>query len=419
MKKDIGVYKRRNNCRVCGGKEIFSFIDFGAMPLAGDFRPKEMLVNTKFYPMDLAVCLECSLVQIPNVVSSEIIFSDYRYLSSITKTLMQHFNSYAKLLKNSVLPEKLPFVVEFGCNDGILLKPLKELGIKALGVDAAENIVGIAREKGLDVVQGYFGSIVAKDILCSHGKADVITASNVFAHINDIHEVMEGVKVLLADEGVFIVEVHYIGDLLEDFQFDTVYHEHLCYYSLTAIQYLFEKHGLIITNVQKLPMHGGAIRVFSKRITSNETKVNPRVVEMLKLEAQWGLKEKSTYIEFGKNVIKYREELQLVIKNRIESGRTICAYGAAGRATILLNYCGFDSHIIDYIVDESPSRIGRYVPGVNIPILDRETFSKKPSDDCLITAWNYQDEIIEKENNFISAGGVFIVPLPKIEFIQE
>lgn len=419
MKKNIGIYKRRNNCRICGGKEMFSFLDFGAMPLAGDFRPKKMLVNTKFYPMDLAVCLECSLVQIPNVVSPEIIFSDYRYLSSITKTLMQHFNDYAKLLKNNILPEKSPFVVEFGCNDGVLLKPLKKLGVKVLGVDAAENVVEVARNKGLDVVQGYFGSVVAKSILSSHGKADVITASNVFAHIDDIHEVMEGVKVLLANEGTFIIEVHYISDLLEDFQFDTVYHEHLCFYSLTAIKHLLEKHGLTIINVQKLPMHGGTIRVFSKRITSSEIKIKLSVVEMLKREELAGLKEKSTYVEFGKNVIKYREELQSVIKSRIESGKTMCAYGAAGRATILLNYCDFDAQIINYIVDESPSRIGRYVPGVNIPILDREMLSEKPSDDCLITAWNYRDEIIEKENNFISNGGTFIVPLPKIEFIQE
>jgi hypothetical protein len=419
MEKDIGIYSRRNNCRVCGGKDMLSFLDFGDMPLAGDFRHKKKLTETKFYPMDLAVCLDCSLVQIPNVVSPDVIFSDYRYLSSITKTLMQHFYDYAKFLKQTVLPEKSPFVVEFGCNDGVLLQPLKELGVKVLGVDAAENVVEVARGKGLDVVHGYFGSTVASGILDAYGKTDVITASNVFAHIDDIDEVMEGVKLLLAEEGVFIVEVHYIGDLLDGFQFDTVYHEHLCYYSLSALQYLFEKHDLKVTDVQRLPMHGGAIRVFSKRMTSKSSEVSSSVVEMYNLEKGMGLRKGETYLEFARSVIQHRNRLQSFIGDRIKSGRTISAYGAAGRATILLNYCQFDDGTIDYIVDESPSRIGRYVPGVQIPIVDRESFAEKTTDDCIITAWNYWEEIVEKERQFITGGGTFIMPLPQIELIQN
>ncbi len=418
MEKDIGVYKRRDNCRVCGSKEILSFLDFGDMPLAGDFRRKAMLGDSKFYPMDLAVCLECSLVQIPNVVSPDVIFSDYRYLSSITKTLMRHFHDYALLLKQTVLPKESPFVVEFGCNDGVLLQPLKELGVRVLGVDAAENVVEVARGKGLDVIHGYFGSTVASGILDSHGKADVITASNVFAHIDDIDEVMEGVKVLLADEGVFIVEVHYIGDLLDGFQFDTVYHEHLCYYSLSALQCLFKKHDFKITDVQRLPMHGGAIRVFSKRMTSKISEIRPSVVEMYNLEKGVGLIEGDTYLKFGESVIRHRDRLQSVVGDRIKSGRTMSAYGAAGRATILLNYCQFYNGTIDYVVDESPFRIGRYVPGVQIPIVDREVFAENITDDCIITAWNYREEIVEKERQYISGGGTFVLPLPKIVFIQ-
>lgn len=419
MEKNIGVYERRNSCRICGGNEMLSFLDFGDMPLAGDFRHREMLDDTKFYPMDLVVCLECSLVQISNIVSPDVIFTDYRYLSSITTTLMQHFRDYATLLKQTILPEISPFLVEFGCNDGVLLQPLKELGVKVLGVDAAENVVEVARGKGLDVVHGYFGSTVANDILDSHGKADVITASNVFAHIDDIDEVMEGAKILLAEEGVFVVEVHYIGDLLDGFQFDTVYHEHLCYYSLGALQYLFEKHDLKITDVQKLPMHGGAIRVFSKRMTSKNSKISQSVVEMHDLEKEAGLRRGETYLEFARSVVQHRNQLQSIIGDRVKSGRTISAYGAAGRATILLNYCQFDGGTIDYVVDESPSRIGRYVPGVQIPIVNRESFAERSTDDCIITAWNYRDEIVEKERQYIAGGGTFIMPLPQIEFIQN
>ena len=418
MEEKIGKYERRDNCRVCGSKELLSFLDFGDMPLAGDFRQKEALDGIKFYPMDLVVCLECSLVQIPNVVSPDIIFTDYRYLSSVTNTLMQHFKDYAMLLKRTVLPAESPFVVEFGCNDGVLLQPLKELGVKVLGVDAAENVVEVARGKGLDVIHGYFGKPVASDILESHGKADVITASNVFAHIDDLDEVMEGVKILLDDEGVFIIEVHYIGDLVDGFQFDTVYHEHLCYYSLSSLQSLFEKHDFKVTDVQKLSMHGGAIRVFSKRMGSKNSKINPRVDEMYDLEKISGLREGDTYLKFGESVVQHRTRLQSVIGDRRSDGRTMSAYGAAGRSTILLNYCRFDSETIDYIVDESPFRIGRYVPGVGIPIVDRKTFSEMPTDDCLITAWSYREEIIEKESQYTRSGGTFILPLPEIEYIE-
>lgn len=389
------------------------------MPLAGDFRLREKLPETKLYPMDLSVCLDCSLVQILNVVAPEVLFTDYRYLSSVTLTLSEHFRNYAGLLQRDILPQEAPFLVEIGCNDGVLLDPLKKRGVKVLGVDAAENVIQLTRQRGFDVIHGFFGLTIADAIVKDHGKADVITASNVFAHIDDLDSVMQGVDHLLAAEGKFIVEVHYVLDLLKTFQFDTVYHEHLCYYSLHALQVLYQRFGFSIVNVQHLPMHGGAIRVFAQRSESIHGNINPIVQEMLEEEVKQGINKSETYKEFGLHVEHYRDHLTAFLLERKKSNRTLSAYGAAGRATILLNYCNLDQSKVEYIVDESLFRVGRCVPGVGIPIVARSVLAEKPTDDCLITAWNYRDEIVGKEQAYLDQGGCFIMPLPEIEIIRS
>ena len=417
--KNIGLFHRRINCRVCKSQNLSVFLDYGDMPLAGNFVFPSNLDEVKLYPMDLTVCLDCSLVQILNVVDPEVIFTDYRYLSSVTQTLMQHFRDYASLLQSEILPQKNPFLVEIGCNDGVLLDPLKNLGVKVLGVDAAENVIQLTRKRGLDVIHGFFGLPIADAIEKEHGKADVITASNVFAHIDDLDGVMQGVDRLLTAEGKFIVEVHYILDLLKTFQFDTVYHEHLCYYSLHALQVLYQRFGFSIVNVDHLPMHGGTIRVFAQRTDSAHGNINPIVNEMLNEEIKHGVKKAETYKKFGRQVEHYRDNLTAFLLERKKSGRTLSAYGAAGRATILLNYCNLDQSKVDYIVDESPFRVGRSVPGVGIPIVPRSVLAKKPTNDCLIAAWNYRDEIVGKELEYLDYGGCFIMPLPEIEIIQS
>lgn len=415
----IGTYRRREQCRVCGDAKLSSFLDYGNMPLAGGFVRQDELPNTKVYPMDLALCLNCSLVQIPNVVAAEVLFTNYRYLSSVTTTLAQHFRDYAGLLKREILPREKPFLVEIGCNDGVLLTPLRDLGIDVLGVDAAENVVAIARERGHEVIHGFFGIDIAETIRSTRGRPDVITASNVFAHIDDLDEVMKGVDTLLSPDGTFIVEVHYIADLLSTFQFDTVYHEHLCYYSVHALQVLYARFGFTITNVQHLPMHGGAIRVFAARANSPTRRIDPEVSRVLEHERALGLHRLETYTKFAERVEQYRDGLSQFLWNRKGEGRTLSAFGAAGRATILLNYCNLDRSILEYVVDESPFRRGRFVPGVAIPIVGPAELTVNPTDDCLITAWNYRDEILRKHQDYLNGGGSFVMPLPVIEIISK
>lgn len=411
----IGNYYRRTTCRGCGSSRLTSFMDFGLVPLAGDFVEQNRLADVRLYPMDLAFCEACSLVQILNVVSPDVLFSDYRYLSSITETLQQHFRDFASLLRERFLHDDA-LLVEFGCNDGVLLHPLQQLGARVLGVDAAPNVVEIARGRGVPVRHGYFDSDVAREIRVAEGPAMVITASNVFAHIDDLDGVLRGVNELLADDGVFVVEVHYVGDLLEGFQFDTVYHEHLCYYSLHALEVLYRRHKLKLFDVQFVPMHGGAVRVFAQR-EGGARERSGQLGDALEQERDIGICDLGTYVRFGIEAAQYRDELRRFVLARREEGRSLSAFGAAGRATILLNYCGLDSSVVQYIVDESPFRCGRCVPGVAIPVVGRQMLETAPTDDCLITAWNYRDEVVSKGEGYLARGGQFIVPLPRIEVI--
>jgi len=417
MGTKIGVYHRRRVCRICGSNNLTVFLDYGNVPLAGGFLTKEQLEEEKLYPLDIAVCLECSLVQIINVVSPEVLFTDYRYLSSVTQTLSQHFREYAEVLRRDVLPKDSSFVVEIGCNDGVLLKPLQEMGVKALGIDPASNVVEVARQRGLEIINDYFTVVVAERIAVEFGKADVITASNVFAHIDDLDAIMRGVDLLLAPYGTFVVEVHYIVDLIESLQFDTVYHEHLCYYSLHALSTLYHRYGFEIVDVEHLPMHGGAVRVFSQRSHASQGRKSETLEQMMEYERCLGINTSEFYIRFGQQVSQYRDRLLSLLLERKKEGRTLSGYGAAGRATTLLNFCKIDNSMMEYIVDASPFRFGRYVPGVRIPIVPPSTLTERPTDDCLITAWNYRSEIIDKERTYLERGGKFIVPLPQIEIV--
>jgi novobiocin biosynthesis protein NovU/D-mycarose 3-C-methyltransferase len=404
----MGVdFYRRIVCRTCGSDRLAVLIDFGDMPLAGGFLMPEHFGEEKFYPLDVSVCLDCSLVQGLNVINPNLLFRHYFYLSSVTGTLSRHFNNLAMLLRREILPWDGGFVVEIGCNDGVLLKPLQQMGVRVLGVDPARNIAKIARGKDIEVISEYFTEEIAGRIIVEKGPADVITASNVFAHIDDLDEVMRGVSTLLAENGTFIVETRYIVDMLERMQFDTIYHEHLSYYSVHSLSRFFQRHGFKIVRVDRIPMHGGAIRVFAQR----ENHGTPDLTEILSLEECLEVNKPYTYIKFGDGVAEYRRNLRQMLSERKARGRTLCGYGAAGRATILLNYCGVGDFSMQYIVDESPLRAGKYMPGIHIPIYFPSHFREHPTDDCMITAWTYEREIIDKEPDY---RGTFIIPLPEI-----
>ena len=408
-KEYVGMMRRRIGCRFCGSDRLTTVLDFGEMPLAGGFLTPGEFEGEQKFPLETSVCLDCSLVQGLNVIDPDVLFRNYFYLSSVSGTASTHFEQLACLLKREILPDN-GFLVEMGCNDGALLGPLQKMGVRVLGVDPARNVAEIARERGIEVVAEYFSEDVARQIVEEKGKADVISASNVFAHIDDLSEVMKGVRALLSDNGTFVIETRYIVDLLDGMQFDTIYHEHLSYYSVNSLMSFFHRWGLEIVRVDRIPMHGGAIRVFVQR----ECGRLPNLDEILSLEDRMGIDRPYTYIQFGERVEKYKKELRQVVAEREAKGKTLCGYGASGRAAILLNYCGIDS--MQYIVDESPLRAGKCMPGIHTPIYFPAHFRAHPTDDCMITAWTYEREIVGKEKGY---RGTFIIPLPDIRVIER
>ncbi len=405
---------RRTNCRICQSENLVKFLDFGNMPLAGGFiKPQE---KDAYYPLSVYFCKNCKEVQVMDVVPSVVLFKDYRFLASVTKTLTAHFASYAKEMKERFLKNN-SFVVEFGSNDGVLLKPFMDLGLKAVGVEPASNIAEIARSKGCVVINDFFTEKIARQIESDYRKADMICANNVFAHIDDMHEVMRGIKTLLKPSGVFVFEVHYLLDLIKTLQYDMIYHEHLMYHSVTALQYLLNLFDMEIFEVKRIPIHSGSIRIYSR--IKQDKEIDVSVKEILSLEKKEGLDKEETFEKFAKQVVKKRDEIAQIINKLRSDGKKIVGYGASGRSVIHLNYCELRRDKIDYVVDESPERAGRLVPGVRIPIVKPEIFREDNADYVLLFAYNYEKEVLEKEKKFINSGGKFIIPIPEIRIVPS
>lgn len=406
MVRKIGKFSHRKNCRFCGGKNLVKFLDLGLMPHAGNFLFKEEVGKEKYYPLIIYKCLKCGLVQILDIVPSSVLFKNYHYLSSVS--LSDHFNKYAREISKRFL-NKDSFVVEIGSNDGVLLEPLTKMGIKVLGVDPSSNIAKIANDKGLNTIVDYFNLKTAKNILKKHGRADAILANNVLAHIDDMNEVFNGIKLLLNPTGVLIFEVHYLPDLIKKNQYDFFYNEHLSYYDVSTLSKFLNKHNLKIFDIKKTKIHAGSIRIYAKFKNNKTLVVNKRVNEFTARE-----NKKLNIKNFIEEVEDHKRKLIKIILNLKNSGNKIVGYGASGRGNTLLNYCGIDINQIDYIVDESSERQGKFTPGTHIPIVAPEVFKKDKVDYVLLLAWNYKSEIFKKEFKFIKNGGKFIVPFPRI-----
>ncbi|HKZ63068.1 MAG TPA: class I SAM-dependent methyltransferase [Thermoplasmata archaeon] len=411
-----GDYYRRRTCRACGSRRVTPFLDLGKMPLAGNFLTKPELGHERSYPLRIFFCHDCFLVQVLDVVSPKVLFTDYRYLSSVTTTLREHFEQYAQDLARSLAKTEDPFVVEIGCNDGVLLAPLRDLDIRALGVEPAANVAAVARDRGLDVVEGFFDERLAERIVGSHGLASAVTASNVFAHIDDLEDVVRGVTAILRPNGAFVVEVHHLRELLRGMQYDFFYHEHLCYYSLAALVPLLDRFGLRVVDAQPIPIHGGSIRVIA-RPASSPHRPSRRLAAMMARERREGLTSAATYARFARRVASRGARLRKLLLTLKARGKALAGYGAPGRGNTLLGYSRIDQEILPYIVDASPSRHGRFTPGTHIPILPPSEFRRSPPDYALLLAWSYHREILSRERPFVRGGGKFIVPLPNLRVV--
>jgi len=401
-------------CKICDNQNLQKFLSLGETPLANNFlREDDLPKSEKTFPLDVYFCPNCKLVQLGYVVPPEMMFTNYFYVSSTSNTFQLHFSKMAEELTNMLKLDGNSLAVDIGSNDGVLLKGFQKFGVRTVGVEPATNIAEIAKKDGIDTINDFFSDNVTDQILYSKGYADVITANNVFAHTGAIKRIIYNVKRLLKDDGIFVIEVAYLLDMLQKMTFDIVYHEHLFYYSLTPLDYLFNQQGMQIFGAQRIPTHGGSLRVFIKKSESSKP-ITKSVSEILGKENEMGIHELETYENFTNSVYKAKEQLAKLIMDLKNQGKTIAGYGAPAKSTTLLNFCGLGGDFIEYIVDENDLKQGLYTPGTHIPIVPPSMLDKKRPDYILILAWNFAEEILNKTKKYKDDGVKFIIPLPEL-----
>lgn len=391
-------------------------IDFGDVALAGGFLKSEHFADERKFPLRLFFCRDCFAVQVVDVVDAAVLFKNYFYFSSAIRSLKEHFVDYATEVVSRFLDAPRSTVVEIGCNDGILLNPLSMQNVRTLvGVDPATNIVNTIQNPGVRIINDFFSESVAREIVERYGKADMIVANNVYAHIPDIQGVTRGIQQLLAEDGVFIFEVHYLGKVIVGLQYDMVYHEHLYYYSLIALINHFKRYDLTIFDVKPIPIHGGSMRYYvCKNSSKHAQDISPRVELLRQEELSRGFDKAETFNQFAADVNSRKVQLMDLLTRLRRKGRIIAGYGASGRANTIIQYCGITHEHIEYMIDDAPAKEGFFTPGSHFEIRSNSTLKSKPPDYLLIFAWTYFNEIAEKCRDYIEAGGRLIVPLPDV-----
>jgi SAM-dependent methyltransferase len=389
-------------------------LSLGRLPLANALPPAERRgTPDPLHPLDLLLCRDCTLLQLAETVEPEAMFRDYLYFSSVSETLLAEAAALARrvIAERGLGPDSL--VVEVASNDGYLLRNYKAAGVPVLGVEPARNVAAVARERhGIETIERFFGRELAAELAAERRRPDVIHAHNVLAHVPDVDGFVAGIACLLAPAGVAVIEVPYVRDVMDAMAFDTIYHEHVCYFSLTALARLFARHGLGIADLERIAAQGGSLRL---RVVHGADAPRSAAVEaLLAEESRWGAGEPEPYRAFARRIDALREELVARLRALKAEGRRLAGYGANAKATILLNYFGIGPDLLDFVADASPHKIGRLIPGVQIPIVSPARLLEDQPDVVLLLVWNLADEILRQQAEYRRRGGRFLRPVPTV-----
>lgn len=403
------------NCRFCKAKLSKVFVDLVNAPASNSFLTQEQLNEPEtFYPLKIYVCEECKLVQIDEYKKSDDIFDkDYAYFSSFSTSWLEHAKNYVDMMINKLSLNTNSIVTEIASNDGYLLQYFKEYNIPCIGVEPTSSTAKVAKEKGINIIEDFFGSKLAGTLK----KSDLILGNNVLAHVPDINDFVEGLKVALKDNGTITMEFPHLLNIIKENQFDTIYHEHFSYLSFYTVKQIFEKQGLKLYDVQKLTTHGGSLRIYATHLENENIDIFDNVANLLNEEKEFGLFDMKIYNNFQEKANKVKYDLLDFLLQSKKENKKVIAYGAAAKGNTLLNYAGVKNDLIEFVVDKSPHKQGKYLPASHIPIVKEEEIIKAKPDYVLILPWNIKDEVIEQLNYVKDWGCKFVVSVPNLDTI--
>jgi len=400
------------NCRMCKSNNIEKFLDLGFSALSDNFLTVKQLEEPEmFFPLTVNTCLDCGLCQLGYVVPPELMFNkDYPYDSSTTKMGREHFTKMGVDICDRFDLENNSLIVDVGSNSGVLLTAFRSKGMKVLGIEPSTKLANIAIERGIDSIIEFFSEKLVKKIIEDYGKVSVITGTNVFAHINDLDDFMKTADSLLVENGMIIIEAPYLLHLLENLEYDTIYHEHLSYLSVKPIVEFFKKFNFEVFDIEKQEIHGGTLRYYISR--KNKKQITKNVVNYLEIEEKSKIYSKEKLLDFSKSVKHHREKLLQLLNKLKKEGKQIVAISAPAKGNTLLNYCKIDSKILNYVTERNPLKIGKFTPGMHIPVFSDKKLLEDQPDYALILAWNFADEIMQNNLEYKKKGGKFIIPIP-------
>jgi SAM-dependent methyltransferase len=400
-------------CYICSNSDLIQFLDLGKHPPPLNFVTKEDLKQIpSSFPLQVYFCNKCQLVQLGDAVDPNVMFKNYLYTSGVSTAFRNHLSEFAQHMVDKFSPTSEDLIIDIASNDGTLLKFFQSYGVRVLGIEPS-NIAKIAEENGINTVNDFFNENIANNILKNQGQAKIITITNAFAHIKDLDSIMKGIKLLLRDDGIFVSESQYLVDIIEKLEYDTIYHEHLRYYSLHTLLQLFEKYDMEIFDCERISSHGGSIRVYAA--SKKQFKKSSNIETMLNLERKLNLSSIETYKKFANRVYQNKSDLLSMLEKIKSSGKTIVGISAPARSSTVLNFCHIDSSILDYIAEKSPLKLGKFTPGMHIEVVDDSKLIQEQPDYALLLSWHLADSIISKIQNDGYKGKIIVpLPIPKI-----